>query len=133
MFFGAAQSVRLATGKSTQSATRLFEPNAKEAPDSSQSRTPAAMEKALDRRKQDLVGQQPNQDNDQHHADHLIHGVEFASIMQEMAEPETSQDRYVNLSRHERSPGKCPTLFHPADEIRQRGWQNDLRPFVQAS
>src|ERR1043166_4103103 len=101
MSFVAAQVVRETNGHSLRPVTRFSEPRAAEARDSSQAGTPAPMEKSLDRREQDLVSEQTNQNNDQHHADDLIHRVQFTSVMQKMSKPEPRQNGHVNFGRHE--------------------------------
>ena len=58
------------------------------------------MQKLLDRRKENFVGQQTYQDNDNHDPNDLLHGAQFATIMEKLAKAKTSQDRDENLSGH---------------------------------
>lgn len=89
------------------------------------------MKKAFPWRKENLVRQQSDQDDDDHDPDHLIHRVQFAPVMEEMAQTESGENRHVNLRGHERTPGKSPALFHATNEIWQRRRQNDTGPFVK--
>ena len=51
--------------------------------------------------------------------------------MQEVAETEAGQNGHVDFRSHERAPGKSPSLFHAADEERQRCRQDHIDPFMQ--
>ena len=48
------------------------------------SRAPAPMQELLTGREDQLVCQQPDRNDDQHDAYDLIHGVEFAAVVQQM-------------------------------------------------
>ena len=77
------------------------------------------MEEGFPRRKQDFVDEQTDKDNDKHDPNHLIHRVEFPTEVKQLAKAEAGQDRYIDLRRHEGTPGECPTLFHSAYEERK--------------
>ena len=49
-------------------------------------RAPAAMQKSLDRRKENFVGEQTDDNDDEHDGDDLIHRAQFAAIMQKLAQ-----------------------------------------------
>src|SRR6201982_370629 len=89
------------------------------------------MQKFLYRRKEDFVRKQTDNNDHKHNGNDLIHGAQFTSIMQKLAKSETGQDRHENFRRHERAPGKGPTLFHPANDKRKGRWQDNLEPHVQ--
>jgi hypothetical protein len=49
---------------------------------------PAAVEEAFDGREKDFVGEKADDDDDEHDADDLVHGVQLPAVVQEMAEAE---------------------------------------------
>src|ERR1700722_17291293 len=59
-----------------------------EEPSAGRVRAPAAVQEALPGRKQQPVGDETDHHDHQHDADHLIHGVELAPVMQDLAEAE---------------------------------------------
>ena len=52
--------------------------------------------------------------------------------MQELTKAETGKDRHKDFRRHQRAPGKGPTLFHAADDEWQRCREDDRQPDMQA-
>src|SRR5687768_15145561 len=89
------------------------------------------MEEAFDGREEDFIGEETDHDDDEHDADDLVHGVQFAAVMQKVAEAEAGQDGDVNLGGHEGAPGEGPALLHPANQKRKRSRQDDFGPLVQ--
>jgi hypothetical protein len=53
-------------------------------------------------REQDFVDEQTDNDDNKHDPNHLIHRVEFATEMKQLAQAEAGQDRHINLRRHSR-------------------------------
>src|SRR5262249_44448618 len=76
---------------------------------------PASVHETLPRGEHRFVDHKPDHDNHQHDPDHLVHGAELAPVMEQMTEPEPSQDRDIDLRRHQRTPSEGPTLLHPSD------------------
>ena len=56
----------------------------------------------------------------------LVHGVQFATVVQQMAKAEAGQDGDIDLGGHEGAPGEGPALFHAANQERKRGGQDDF-------
>ena len=89
------------------------------------------MEKSFEGREENFIGEQADDNDDEHNPDHLFHRVQFAAVMQELSETESGQDRDENFCGHERTPRKGPALFHSADDERQRRWKDNCEPHVQ--
>ena len=77
------------------------------------------MEETFDGGEEDFVSEGADYYYDEHDADDLVHGVQLAAVMQQMAEAEAGQDGNVNLSGHEGAPGEGPALFHAANQERE--------------
>src|SRR5882724_3673319 len=92
---------------------------------------PAAVEETLPRGKEDFVRQQADDNEDYHDANDLIHGVKFTAIVQQVTQAKSTQNRDVDLRRHQGPPGKRPALFHAAHDEGQRRRQHDAQPGVQ--
>src|SRR4030095_14562638 len=90
------------------------------------------MKKPFDRRKEDFIGQQTDHDNDYHYSDDLLHGAQFAAIMEKLAKAKTGQDCHENFGGHQGAPGKSPALLHSADDKGKRSRQDDLEPDVES-
>ena len=75
-----------------------------------------------------MSASRPMSDDHEHDADHLVHGVELAAVVQQVAEAEAGEDGDVDFRRHQRAPGEGPALLHAADDERQRRGQDDARP-----
>src|SRR6266516_6891207 len=95
-------------------------------------RAPAAMEKFFYRRKEDFVRKQTDNNAHKHDGNDLIHRAQFPSVMQKLTKAETGKDRHKDFRRHQRAPGKSPTLFHAADDEWQRRREDDRQPDMQA-
>src|ERR1043165_9769899 len=80
---------------------------------------PTPMQESFRRAKENLVRDKTNHDHHDDDRKHLVHGMEFTSEMQQLAESQTTHHGDVDLSRHQRAPGKCPALLHAA----HNGWQ----------
>src|SRR6266576_449722 len=52
--------------------------------------------------------------------------------MQKLAKSKTGKDRHKDFRRHQRAPGKGPTLFHATDDEWQRRREDDRQPDMQA-
>src|SRR5687767_1429223 len=99
---------------------------------STQAGSPAVVEEAFDGREEDFIGEEADHDDDEHDADDLVHGVQFAAVMEEVAKTEAGQNGDVNLGGHEGAPGEGPALFHAADQKWKRSGQDDLGPLVES-
>lgn len=59
------------------------------------------MEKTFPRREENFVREQPDDNDHQHDSDDLVHCVEFASVMEQMAETKSSENGHINFRGHE--------------------------------
>ncbi len=59
------------------------------------------MEKTFPWGEENFVREQPDNDNHQHDSDDLVHRVEFASVMEQMAETKSSENGHINFRGHE--------------------------------
>ena len=107
--------------------------SASTSPSPPQPRPPPPVQKALPRREQNLIRQEPDDDDHQHDADDLVHVVQFAAVVEEMPEPEAGEDGDVDSRRHQRAPGEGPALLHAADQERQRRRQDHAQPLIRPS
>src|SRR5262245_26945782 len=58
---------------------------------------PATMQKPFDGGEQCLVNREPDENDDQHDADDLIHGVQLTAVVQELSQTEARQYGNENL------------------------------------
>ena len=79
---------------------------------------PSVMEGPLQGGKDEFFCRKPNGNNDGNHTNHLVHRLHLATVMKQLADADSADGTDVNFSRHERSPGKRPTLFHSGDDGR---------------
>src|SRR5262245_14257740 len=63
--------------------------------------TPAPVHESLPRRKQQAIGHEPNDYNDNHDADHLLHCVELAAVVEEVSQSEAGENGDVDFRRHQ--------------------------------
>src|SRR5689334_5572443 len=79
-------------------------------------RSPAPIHESFSGGEEGFVDRESDHNNDENDADHLIHRMEFPAIVQELTEPEAAQDCDIDFRRHQRTPGKGPTLLHSAQQ-----------------
>lgn len=63
--------------------------------------SPAAVEEFFPWGKEDFVGEQADEDDDEDDADDLVHGIQFAAEVEEVAEAVAADDGDVDFGGHE--------------------------------
>src|SRR5207249_3653186 len=67
-------------------------------------RAPSAMKELLDRREEDLIREQADDNDHKHDRDDLIHRTQLATVVEKLAEAEAGKDRHKNFRCHEQAP-----------------------------
>ena len=59
------------------------------------------MQKPFNRREERFVHCEADHDDNQHDPDHLIHRTQLSSVMEQVPETESRQNRHVDFRRHQ--------------------------------